>query len=146
MWAGKIQNIQVRRIDGNDLDFLNLNLNLHLAKYFQILLEGVFEFKIILADDDPDNLEDYEININYLANNNDAVFDVLQFTHWLQMTLYRELIHEKTNLLNDTDNEDYNKENIGYLNEVIAVLADEFKDAESFDNLMDSIAMNLFYD
>ena len=61
MWASKIQHLQVRRIQGNDLEYLNLNLSLHLAQYFQILLEGVFEFTLEFngahVDADEEDLE-----------------------------------------------------------------------------------------
>ena len=161
MWASKIQNIQVRRLDGNDLDYLNLNLSLHLAKYFQILLEGVFEFTLIRDDGDeeaPEDFEDCEININYLGNNIQKPFDVNHFMHWMQMTLYIELIRERNdiqhdiqhdlqldNQSNDNGQNEIQEEQLNYLNEVLDMFND-FKDAESYDNLMDSFAMNLFYD
>ena len=155
MWASKIQYIQVRRLDGNDLDYLNLNLSLHLAKYLQILLEGVFEFTLIRDDGDeeaPEDFEDCEININYLGNNIQKPFDVNHFMHWMQMTLYIELIRERNDLQHDiqldnqsNDNGRNEIEQLNYLNEVLDMFND-FKDAESYDNLMDSFAMNLFYD
>ena len=156
MWASKIQNIQVRRLDGNDLDYLNLNLSLHLAKYFQILLEGVFEFTLVRDDGDdgePEDFEDCEININYLGNNIQKPFDINHFMHWMQMTLYIELIRERNDLQhdlqldnqsNDNGQNEIQEEQLNYLNEVLDMFND-FKDAESYDNLMDSFAMNLFY-
>ena len=140
MWASKIQNLQVRRIQGNDLEYLNLNLSLHLAQYFQILLEGVFEFTLVPneedLDDDDEDLESCELAINYLGNNIQKPFDVNHFMHWMQMTLYRELIQERNNPQSDED--------LNNLNEVIDLFHD-IKDSDSFDGLMDSIAMNLFY-
>ena len=145
MWAEKIQNLQVRRIQGNDLEYLNLNLTLHLAQYFQILLEGVFEFELTLsgpdeadeADEaDEDDFESYELYINYTGNNIEKPFDVNHLMFWMQMTLYKELIQERNNTQNDED--------LNNLNEVIDLFHD-IKDSDSFDRLIDSIAMNVFY-
>ena len=37
MWAERIHNLQIRRLSGNDLEYLNLNMSLHYAKFFMIL-------------------------------------------------------------------------------------------------------------
>ena len=54
----------------------------------------------------------------------------------MQMTLYKELIQERNNTQNDED--------LNNLNEVIDLFHD-IKDSDSFDRLIDSIAMNVFY-
>ena len=72
----------------------------------------------------------------------------------MQMTLYIELIRERNdiqhdlqldNQSNDNGQNEIQEEQLNYLNEVLDMFND-FKDAESYDNLMDSFAMNLFYD
>ena len=91
----------------NDLEYLNLNLTLHLAQYFQILLEGVFEFVLVAnggPEDEGDDLDSYELEINYLGNNIQKPFDVNHFMYWMQMTLYKELIQERNKELLDSMN------------------------------------------
>ena len=146
MWAEKIQNLQVRRISGNDLEYLNLNLSLHYAKFFMILLEESFKFELSFSgeqDEDVEDFESYDLNIQYLGNNNESDFDINHLMHWLHMTFYKELIQEKREL--EENNEDgLNDENINYLNEVLDLFND-IKNSDSFDNFVDAISMNLFY-
>lgn len=150
MWAEKIQNLQVRRISGNDLEYLNLNLSLHYAKFFMILLEESFTFDLTFSgeeDEDVEDFESYDLNIQYLANNNDSDFDINHFMHWTQMTFYKELIQEKRELEENNEdglNDDVNGEHINYLNEVLDLFND-IKNSDSFDNFVDAISMNLFY-
>jgi len=121
MWAEKIQNLQVRRLSGNDLEYLNLNMSLHYAKFFMILFEELFSFELSFngeEDEEVEDLENYDLNIQYLANNNDSNFDINQFMHWIQMTFYKELIQEKREL-EENNNDDINSEYINYLNEVL---------------------------
>ena len=144
MWAEILQNIQVRRQDGNDLEFLNLNMITHLAQYTTIVLSEPFEFSLITDDDEPENFEECEVIINYKGNNNVDVFDMNRFMHWFQMTLYPELVREQNTFIHN--NEDgCNDEKIELLTEFINLFS-EFKDVESFENIYDAIAMNLFYE
>ena len=143
MWAENLQNIQVRRLDGNDLEHLNLTLSTHLAQFTTIVLDGMFEFTLVVDEDDADNFEECEVVINYKGNNNTEVFDMNRFMHWFQMTLYPELIREQYTFIHN--NEDgRNDEKIQLLTEFIDLFS-EFKDADAFDNVVDAIAMNLFY-
>lgn len=150
MWAEKIQNLQVRRISGNDLEYLNLNMSLHYAKFFMILFEELFSFELSFngeEDDEVADFENYDLNIQYLANNNDSDFDINHFMHWTQMTFYKELIQEKRELEennNDSINDDVNAEYINHLNEVLDLMND-IKNNDLFDNFVDAISMNLFY-
>ena len=146
MWAEKVQNLQVRRISGNDLEYLNLNLNLHYAKFFMILLEEYFRFELSFNGEDDQEVEDfenYDLNIQYLANNNDSDFDINHFMHWTQMTFYKELIQEKRELEENNENS-LNDEYINHLNEVLDLMND-MKNNDLFDNFVDAISMNLFY-
>lgn len=148
MWAEKIQNLQVRRISGNDLEYLNLNMSLHYAKFFMILFEELFSFELSFngeEDDEVADFENYDLNIQYLANNNDSDFDINHFMHWTQMNFYKELIQEKRELEeNDDVNDDINAEYINHLNEVLDLMND-IKNNDLFDNFIDAISMNLFY-
>lgn len=153
MWAEKIQNLQVRRLSGNDLEYLNLNMSLHYAKYFMILFEELFSFELSFngeeddADEEVADFENYDLNIRYLANNNESDFDINHFMYWTQMTFYKELIQEKRELEennNDSINADINAEYINYLNEVLDLMND-IKNNDLFDNFVDAISMNLFY-
>lgn len=149
MWAEKIQNLQVRRLSGNDLEYLNLNMSLHYAKFFMILFEELFSFELSFngeeddADEEVPDFENYDLNIQYLANNNDSDFDINHFMHWTQMTFYKELIREKREL-EENNNDDINSEYINYLNEVLDLMID-IKNNDLFDNFVDAISMNLFY-
>lgn len=146
MWAEKIQNLQVRRISGNDLEYLNLNLSLHYAKFFMILLEESFKFELTFSgeqDEEIEDFENYDLNIQYLGNNNESDFDINHLMHWLHMTFYKELIQEKRELEENND-DDVNGEHINYLNEVLDLMND-IKNSDSFDNFVDAISMNLFY-
>ena len=146
MWAEKIQNLQVRRLSGNDLEYLNLNMSLHYAKFFMILFEELFSFELSFngeEDEEVEDLENYDLNIQYLANNNDSNFDINQFMHWIQMTFYKELIQEKREL-EENNNDNINSEYINYLNEVLDLMND-IKNNDLFDNFVDAISMNLFY-
>lgn len=149
MWAEKIQNLQVRRLSGNDLEYLNLNLSLHYAKFFMILFEELFSFELSFngeeddADEEVADFENYDLNIQYLANNNDSDFDINHFMYWTQMTFYKELIQEKREL-EENNNDDINSEYINYLNEVLDLMND-IKNNDLFDNFVDAISMNLFY-
>lgn len=150
MWTEKIQNLQVRRISGNDLEYLNLNLSLHYAKFFMILLEESFKFELSFSgeqDEEIEDFENYDLNIQYLGNNNESDFDINHLMHWLHMTFYKELIQEKRELEENNDNglnDDVNGEHINYLNEVLDLMND-IKNSDSFDNFVDAISMNLFY-
>ena len=154
MWAEKIHNLQVRRLSGNDLEYLNLNMSLHYAKFFMILFEELFRFELSFNGEEDEEVEDYEnydLNIQYLANNNDRDFDINHFMHWTQMTFYKELIQEKRELeennnddVNADINADINAEYINHLNEVLDLMND-IKNNDLFDNFVDAISMNLFY-
>ena len=146
MWAEKIQNLQVRRLSGNDLEYLNLNMSLHYAKFFMILFEELFSFELSFngeEDDEVADFENYDLNIQYLANNNDSDFDINHFMHWTQMTFYKELIQEKRELEENND-DDVNSEYINHLNEVLDLMND-IKNNDLFDNFVDAISMNMFY-
>tara|TARA_B100000900_G_scaffold416027_1_gene448580 strand:+ start:1396 stop:1854 length:459 start_codon:yes stop_codon:yes gene_type:complete len=149
MWAEKIQNLQVRRLSGNDLEYLNLNMSLHYAKFFMILFEELFSFELSFngeeddADEEVADFENYDLNIRYLANNNDSDFDINHFMYWTQMTFYKELIQEKREL-EENNNDDINDDYINYLNEVLDLMND-IKNNDLFDNFVDAISMNLFY-
>lgn len=149
MWAEKIQNLQVRRLSGNDLEYLNLNMSLHYAKFFMILFEELFSFELSFngeeddADEEVADFENYDLNIRYLANNNDSDFDINHFMYWTQMTFYKELIQEKREL-EENNNDDINAEYINHLNEVLDLMND-IKNNDLFDNFVDAISMNLFY-
>ena len=149
MWAEKIQNLQVRRLSGNDLEYLNLNMSLHYAKFFMILFEELFSFELSFngeeddADEEVADFENYDLNIRYLANNNDSDFDINHFMYWTQMTFYKELIQEKREL-EENNNDDVNAEYINHLNEVLDLMND-IKNNDLFDNFVDAISMNLFY-
>lgn len=146
MWAEKIQNLQVRRLNGNDLEYLNLNLSLHYAKFFMILLEESFRFELSFSGEEDEEIEDfesYELNVHYQGNNIERDFDINHFMFWMQMIFYKELIREKFNL--EENNEDgLNDENINLLNEVLDLIND-IKNSDAFDNFVDAISMNLFY-
>ena len=146
MWAEKIQNLQVRRLNGNDLEYLNLNLSLHYAKFFMILLEESFRFELSFSGEEDEEIEDfesYELNVHYQGNNIERDFDINHFMFWMQMIFYKELIREKFNL--EENNEDgLNDENINLLNEVLDLIND-IKNSDAFDNFIDAISMNLFY-
>ena len=146
MWAEKIQNLQVRRLNGNDLEYLNLNLSLHYAKFFMILLEESFRFELSFSGEEDEEIEDfesYELNVHYQGNNIERDFDINHFMFWTQMIFYKELIREKFNLEENNDN-GLNDENINLLNEVLDLMND-IKNSDAFDNFVDAISMNLFY-
>ena len=146
MWAEKIQDLQVRRLNGNDLEYLNLNLSLHYAKFFMILFEDFFSFELSFSGEEDEEVEDfesYELNIQYRGNNIERDFDINHFMFWTQMIFYKELIREKFNLEENND-DGLNNENINYLNEVLDLIND-IKNSDSFDNFIDAISMNLFY-
>jgi len=147
MWAERIHNLQIRRVNGNDLEYLNLNLSLHYAKFFMILFDELFRFELSFngeEDDEVEDLENYDLNIQYLANNNDTNFDINHFMYWIQMTFYKELILEKREL-EENNNDDINDNYINYLNEVLDLIND-IKNNDLFDNFVDAISTNIFYD
>ena len=146
MWAEKIHNLQVRRLNGNDLEYLNLNLSLHYAKFFMILLEESFRFELSFSGEEDEEIEDfesYELNVHYQGNNIERDFDINHFMFWKQKIFYKELISEKFNLEENNDN-GLNDENINLLNEVLDLIND-IKNSDAFDNFVDAISMNLFY-
>ena len=120
---------------------------------FYILFEELFSFELSFngeeddADEEVEDLENYDLNIQYLANNNDSNFDINHFMYWTQMTFYKELIQEKKKLEennNDDINDDVNNEYINHLNEVLDLMND-IKNNDLFDNFVDAISINLFY-
>ena len=160
MWIDILRNLEDRRSNGNNLSYLNTNIDSHLAYYIMELVGHIFEF----------NLIDNNIKIIDTIHNTNREHCFLLF--YLQTHLLRELTLEKNNcereyggIINNIQyitsasninqntmdlniNGDItrlnellkiNKNHIKNIKNLIKLINNKFKDRRSIVNLMESI-------
>tara|TARA_B110001469_G_C9642141_1_gene323215 strand:- start:184 stop:699 length:516 start_codon:yes stop_codon:yes gene_type:complete len=164
MWIDIIRNIEDRRKNGNDLSYLNTNIDSHLGYYIMQLVSHIFDF----------NLVENNIKIHDTVHNTNREHSFLLF--YLQTQLLRELTLEKNNsereyqgvinniqyitsvnnINNNTNimdsniniNNDINRLNellsinkahIKNINNLIKLINNKFRDRRSIVNLIESI-------
>ena len=160
MWIDILRNLEDRRSNGNNLSYLNTNIDSHLAYYIMELVGHIFEF----------NLIDNNIKIIDTIHNTNREHCFLLF--YLQTHLLRELTIEKNNcereyggIINNIQyitsasniNENtmdlningditrlnellkINKNHIKNIKNLIKLINNKFKDRRSIVNLMESI-------
>lgn len=160
MWIDILRNLEDRRSNGNNLSYLNTNIDSHLAYYIMELVGHIFEF----------NLVDNNIKIIDTIHNTNREHCFLLF--YLQTHLLRELTLEKNNcereysgIINNIQyissasniNENImdlningditrlnellkiNKNHIKNIKNLIKLINNKFKDRRSIVNLMESI-------
>lgn len=160
MWIDILRNLEDRRSNGNNLSYLNTNIDSHLAYYIMELVGHIFEF----------NLIDNNIKIIDTIHNTNREHCFLLF--YLQTHLLRELTLEKNNcereyggIINNIQyitsasniNENtmdlningditrlnellkINKNHIKNIKNLIKLINNKFKDRRSIVNLMESI-------
>jgi len=160
MWIDILRNLEDRRSNGNNLSYLNTNIDSHLAYYIMELVGHIFEFNLIYNN----------IKIIYTIHNTNREHCFLLF--YLQTHLLRELTLEKNNcereyggIINNIQyitsasniNENtmdlningnitrlnellkINKNHIKNIKNLIKLINNKFKDRRSIVNLMESI-------
>ena len=160
MWIDILRNLEDRRSNGNNLSYLNTNIDSHLAYYIMELVGHIFEF----------NLIDNNIKIIDTIHNTNREHCFLLF--YLQTHLLRELTLEKNNcereyggIINNIQyitsasniNENtmdlningnitrlnellkINKNHIKNIKNLIKLINNKFKDRRSIVNLIESI-------
>lgn len=158
MWIDIIRSIEDRRKNGNELSYLNTNIDSHLGYYIILLLGHIFDFKLI-----DDNIKIYDKLNNTNIENSFLIF-------YIQTHLIRELTLEKNNcerdyqgILNniqyitcannmnqnimDVNNDisrlnellKMNKNHIKNINNLIKLINNKFNNKRSIVNLIESI-------